>query len=253
MFAVPKRGTMKRGALLTKMASLVTLSDEDRQALEALPLTDANVARRRAILAQGARPEFVYMLQSGWAARYEVRSDGSRRITGFLLPGDFCGIHAVCHAAMDHAIVAITDCVVGRIDQAAFADLSRRSPAINQALWRAKLIEEAVLRKWLLFSTDSQQSVAHLLCELYVRAAVVGLAADGQCRLPLTQEEIGDALGITAVHTNRVIQRLRDEGIIDLSHHELTIRDAAALTRAGAFDRSYLEPWLSENAISLLG
>lgn len=244
---------MEQGVLLTKMASLVALTDEERRALDALQIIDTKVARRRPIMPQGAQPDYVYLLRSGWAARHEVRADGSRRITGFLLPGDFCGIHAICHAAMDHAIIALTDCVVGRIDGSAFADLCHQSSAINQAVWRAKLIEEAVLRKWLLFSTDSYQGVAHLLCELYVRAAVVGLAADGQCRVPLTQEEIGDALGITAVHTNRVIQRLRGEGIIDLSHHELTIRDAAALTRAGAFDRSYLEPWLSENAISLLG
>jgi CRP-like cAMP-binding protein len=244
---------MKRGALLTKIASMVTLDDDDRALLETLSLTETSIPRRRAILSQGAAPEFVYVLLSGWAARYEVRSDGSRRITGFLLPGDFCGIHAICHAAMDHAIIAITDCELAKIDRNAFIDLTMRSATINQAVWRAKLIEEAILRKWLLFSTDSHQSVAHLLCELYVRAAIVGLAADGQCRLPLTQEEIGDALGITAVHTNRVIQRLRGEGTLDLSHHELTIKDPTALTRVAAFDRSYLQPWLSDNAISLLG
>lgn len=204
-------------------------------------------------MSQGTQSELVYVLRAGWAARYEVRADGSRRITGFLLPGDFCGIHAACHAPMDHAIVAITDCIVGKIDGALFTGLAHASPAIEQAIWRAKLIEESVLRKWLLFSTDSHQSVAHLLCELYARAEMVGLATDGQCRLPLTQEEIGDALGITAVHTNRVIQRLRGDGIIDLSHQELTIRDAAALTRAAAFDRSYLEPWLDRVQRSLLG
>lgn len=239
---------MQQSALLMKMAGLVTLSDEDRHALEALPIEEAPVARRRPILAQGAQPDFVYVLQSGWAARYEVRADGSRRITGFMLPGDFCGIHAICHAAMDHAIIAITDCTVARIGGAAFAKVAHRSSAINQAIWRAKLVDEAMLRKWLLFSNDSYQSVAHLLCELYARASTVGLAAHGRCRLPLTQEEIGDALGITAVHTNRVIQRLRGERIIDLSQHELTILDAPALTRAAAFDPSYMSPWSAAEA-----
>jgi len=235
---------MKSSALLTKVASLIALNDEDRHALEALPVVETTTPRRRAIIAQGAVPDFVYVIQSGWAARYEVRADGSRRITGFLLPGDFCGIHAICHAAMDHAIIALTECTLARIDGAAFAEVAHRSSAINQAIWRAKLVDEAVLRKWLLFSTDSYQSVAHLLCELYARASTVGLAAHGRCRLPLTQEEIGDALGITAVHTNRVIQRLRGERIIDLSQHELSILDAPALTRAAAFDPSYLSPWL---------
>ncbi|WP_298813595.1 Crp/Fnr family transcriptional regulator [uncultured Sphingomonas sp.] len=243
---------MKSGALLTKVASLIALTDDDRHALEALPVVETTTPRRRAIMAQGTMPDFVYVIQSGWAARYEVRADGSRRITGFLLPGDFCGIHAICHAAMDHAIIALTECTLARIDGAAFAEVAHRSSAINQAIWRAKLIEEAVLRKWLLFSNDSYQSVAHLLCEMYVRAAIIGLAANGQCRLPLTQEEIGNALGITSVHTNRVIQRLRSEGMIDLVQHDLTIKDPAALTRAAAFDRSYLEPWSSENALSLL-
>lgn len=242
-----------RDAFTNKLASLVTLSEADLRAIEGLKVDVRQIDRRRPILTQGDLPDYIYVLLDGWAARYELRSDGSRRITGFLIPGDFCGIHAVCHAAMDHSIIALTKCDIGRIPVDAVADIGRDHPAINMALWRAKLIEEAILRKWLLFSTNARATVAHLLCELYARAAIVGLAENGRCGVPLTQEEVGDALGLTAVHVNRVLRQLREGGSVDLSHQQLVIKDAQRLSHEARFDRAYLEPWLSENAVSLLG
>lgn len=244
---------MQGDAFTKKLASLVTLSEADLRAIEGFKVDIRQIDRRRPILTQGELPDYIYVMLSGWAARYELRSDGSRRITGFLIPGDFCGIHAVCHAAMDHSIIALTKCDIGRIPVDAVADISRAHPAINMALWRAKLIEEAILRKWLLFSTNARATVAHLLCELYARAAIVGLAENGRCDVPLTQEEVGDALGLTAVHVNRVLKQLRESGSVDLSHQQLVIKDAKRLIQEAQFDRAYLEPWLSENAVSLLG
>jgi CRP-like cAMP-binding protein len=220
---------MMRSTFVTKLCSLAPLSAADVSAVESLDMKRLAVPRRQEVLPRGARPTFVYTLLSGWAARYEVRRDGGRRITGFLLPGDFCGIHAVCHAAMDHAIVAITNCEVGAVDRDHVAALTRFSQPIFDAIWRAKLIEEAILRKWLVYAADAQQSVGRLLCELHARAAVVGLAEGGRCHIPLTQEEIGDALGLTAVHVNR----------------ELTILNAPDLRRIAEFEPGYLEPWLS--------
>ena len=237
---------MERTTFLAKIESLVPLSDQERQDVAALPMERVTIPRRHQIIAQNSKPDFVYTILSGWAARYELRADGARRITGFLLPGDFCGIHALCGAGMDHAVIALTDCEIGKIDETAMSALVERSPAIHSAVWRAKLIEEATLRKWLLYAADARQGIAHLLCELYVRAAVVGLAADRRCHLPLTQEEIGDAMGITAVHTNRVVQRLRLDGLIDIAQQQLTIKDAAGLRKAAEFDGSYLEPWLDD-------
>ena len=243
---------MHGNAFTKKLAILSTLSAADLRAIERLEVDLLKIGRRRPIITEGDLPDYIYVLLAGWAARYELRSDGSRRITGFLIPGDFCGIHAVCHAAMDHSIIALTKCEIGCIPIDAVADVIRHHPAINLALWRAKLIEEAILRKWLLFSTNARATVAHLLCELYVRAAIIGLADNGRCEVPLTQEEVGDALGLTAVHVNRVLRRLPESGSVELAHQELLIKDAKRLTHEARFDRAYLEPWLSENDVSAL-
>lgn len=204
-------------ALIAKVSSLVELSRQEREALANLEMELRRAPRRSDVLTRGIEPDYVYVLLSGWAARYEVRRNGARRITGFLLPGDFCGIHAICDAAMDHSVTALTDCEVGMIAQSAMAELIQSFRAISDAVWRAKLQEEATLRKWLVYASDASVAVGHLLCELYSRAESVGLASRGRLHLPLTQEEIGDALGLTSVHTNRVLKVLRDGGLIELS------------------------------------
>lgn len=234
---------MNDNAFLLKLATLVPLGAAELELVTALPMQTTRVARHRDLLSTGQHPDYAYVVQSGWAARYGMRPDGSRRITGFMLPGDFCGIHAVSQAAMDHAIVALTECEVVRIERAAIADLVERSALLAQAIWRAKLVDEAILRQWLLNSADAFQAVGHLLCELHARAQMVGLAEGGRCHVPLTQEHLGDAIGITSVHTNRVMQRLRTEQLLELAHGELHIPDVRALRRACSFDPRYLLPF----------
>lgn len=229
--------------LVQKIGFLVDLDPAEREAIANLPVLEEDVGAKRDFLQPGDTPTFLYMVVSGWAARYGLRANGSRRITGFLLPGDFCGIHAVTSSAMDHAVLALTDCRVAKIDRDAMGALVGQYPSVGVALWRAKLVEEAILRRWLLKTTDSLQVISHMLCELHARSALVGHANGSACLMPLTQEEIGDAAGITGVHTNRVIQRLRHEQLIDLQHRRLTILNLPKLRRTARFDPSYLRPW----------
>ena len=226
--------------LLRKFSGLVDLGAPDRAALQSLTYEVATVERHRDILRVGDRPTFVYVILEGWAARYSLRKDGSRRITGFLLPGDFCGIHAVTSSPMDHALIALTTCKVGKIAGSEMDRLIEAAPVIVKALWRAKLTEEAILRMWLLNSEDAQRSLGHLLCELHARAHHAGLVEKGMCDVPLTQQDIGDALGITAVHTNRMLQQLRELRLVEFSHSKLMLPDVEALRRASSFDPAYL-------------
>lgn len=234
---------MATSAFITRLRSLAPLSEADVSAVERVEMKRFTFQRRQDVLSKGMKPTFVYILLSGWAARYEARRNGSRRITGFLLPGDFCGIHAVCDASMDHSIIALNDCIVGTIQREAMGAIAKASQPIFDAVWRAKLAEEAILRKWLVYAVDAHQSVGRLLCELYARADAVGLTSDGSCEIPLTQEMIGDALGLTPVHVNRMLQKLRAEGLIELHDHELKILDAANLEMVAEFEPSYLQPW----------
>jgi CRP-like cAMP-binding protein len=167
--------------------------------------------------------------------------DGSRQITAFLIPGDFCDLHVTILGAMDHSIGTITRSRVAFISRGRMEALMER-PAIARAFWWATLVDEAVLRSWIVNvgRRGAYEAIGHLMCELYVRLRSVGLTSDHCYELPLTQEEIGDALGLTPVHVNRVLQRMRGEGLISLDRGALTIHDYRRLEKASGFNPNYL-------------
>src|SRR5215203_351233 len=112
---------------------------------------------------------------------------------------------------------------------------------IANALWRETLIDAAIFREWMLSigRRDAYIRIAHLFCEMLVRLRAVGLAEDHTCKLPLTQGQIGDALGLSDVHVNRVIQSLRGDGLIKFNRGVLTALDWEKLQEAGEFDPTY--------------
>lgn len=225
---------------VTKLATLVELSQSEIEALHALPYTTKTTPAYRDVIAKGDHPSYLYVVLHGWAGRYNLRTDGSRRITGFLLPGDFCGIHAVCHAPIDHGITALTECELGMISLKDFEPLVKDYESINRALWKAKLADESILRTWLLNSTDAARTLAHLICEVDARLHPADDTNERSFYFPLTQEQLGDALGITAVHTNRTHRLLREAGLVDVANRDVHIPDVAALRRYASFDAGYL-------------
>jgi CRP-like cAMP-binding protein len=141
---------------------------------------------------------------------------------------------------MDHAVTALTTCKIGKIELNDLENAFTSIPNLGRALWRSKLIEEAILRTWLLNSKDAVKSLAHLLCELHTRALQLGLTQGAACEIPLTQEDLGDALGLTAVHVNRMLRELREQGLVEFSNMQLTIPDVPALHAASSFNPQYL-------------
>lgn len=193
------------------------------------------------IISEGDRPDHVNLMIEGWACRYKVLNDGSRQITAFLLPGDFCDTHITLFDQMDHSIAAVTDCRVALIPRSRMREISER-PRIARGLWWASLVDEAVLRAWIvnMGRRDAFERVGHLICELYARLSNVGLTHDGVFELPLTQEELGDTLGLTTVHINRTLRRLREGGLITLRQQQIVLLDVAKLQRTVGFDPNYL-------------
>src|SRR5687768_12945314 len=227
------------------------LDSGDREALGALCRNVRRVEAHRDVISDGDNPEHVHLVLDGWAARYKLLADGSRQITAFLIPGDFCDAHVAILRHMDHAIVALTPATVAYISPALFDDLPRQRPELARALWWATLVDEAVLRAWIvnLGRRDAYAGIAHLICELHARLRNVGLVEHGCFELPLTQEVFADALGLTPVHTNRVLQRLRAEKLITLRGGTLSILDAEGLRRAADFDPDYLHARRRGNSI----
>lgn len=231
---------MSAKSFLDRLSQLTDLDDIDTDLVQSIPWSSVTVKRGSDILSLGDRPNYVYVIESGWAARYTVRRNGTRRVTGFMLPGDFCGIHAVTGEAMEHAIIALTECEVARVQASIIEEAIAVSPAIGKALWRAKLTDEAILRMWLLNSQDAETALAHLICELHARAEAIGAVHDNRFLVPVIQEQLGDALGITAVHANRMMKQLRLSGLVHFEGHVIFIPDIDALRSACSFSAAYL-------------
>jgi CRP-like cAMP-binding protein len=142
----------------------------------------------------------------------------------------------------DHSIGTLVPTTVAVIPHAILRDLIEQYPAIAQALWQDTLIDSAVFREWMIGigRRSANQRIAHVLCEIYVRLKAIGLAGNGTVALPVTQAELGDSLGLSTVHVNRVLQELRRDRLIALHGGQLVIQNWAGLKEAGEFDPGYL-------------
>lgn len=229
-------------AVVAKLNRFVTLSDEDRSAVEALCWNTRRVAAQRDIISEGSRPVGVHVILEGWACRYKTLRDGSRHIPAFLLPGDFCDLQAPMLDRMDHGIAAITPVKVATVSHAQMAASALDRPNVMLALHWVTLVDLAVLRTWMvgLSGRSALGRVAHMICELRDRSASVGIGDREEFPFPLTQVELADATGQTAVHANRIVSQLRSSGLADIRNGTVTIINPIALEAAAEYDSNYL-------------
>lgn len=229
-------------SVVAKLQTVAELREADVAPLIALCQDVRTVPARRDILTEGERPDDVHVILEGWAARYKTLSDGSRQIVAFLIPGDFCDLHVAVLGHMDHGIVALTRCRVAYIASAELDVLTSHHNGLTKALWWSTLVDEGVLREWILNvgRRDAFGRLAHLLCELHARMQMVGLVHEDRLALPLTQDQLADATGLTPVHVNRTLQRLRTEHLVEIGSGTLMIPDIKALREACGFTGSYL-------------
>jgi len=230
-------------AVITKLGRFVPLNDGERDALAKLGRNARWLRRGADLITEGDKPVSVFLLLEGWAYRYKSMADGGRQIMAYLLPGDLCDVQIFLFEEMDHSIGLLSDALVAKIPAAEMLDLMDQYPRIERALMWATLVDEATLREWLLNvgQRNALQRLAHLFCELCVRLRVVKLVDESNTyALPLTQVELADTTGMTTVHVNRSIQRLRQEGLIVLKNNELTIVDFDRLAEVADFNATYL-------------
>jgi len=227
--------------LIAKMQRFGSLTQDDVELLTGLTEDVRNFGARRDIIRAGEKPDYVHLMLEGWSCRYQLLPDGGKQITAFLLPGDFCDVHITMFGEMDHSIGSLGPAKVAFISRELMSAMTER-PGIARALWWASLVDEAVLRAWIVNfgRRDAFERVAHLICELYARLHSVGLATANTFDLPLTQEDLSDALGMTPVHVNRVLKRLREEGLMTFKRQQISILDVRKLQEAAGFDVRYL-------------
>jgi CRP-like cAMP-binding protein len=229
-------------ALTLRLESFTRLSPEDKAAVANLTKVTRVVPARRDLIREGDRPEFLYLMIDGWACRYKTLPDDRRQIVAFFMPGDFCDLNVYVLKAMDHSIGAITRLAVADISRSEMDNLTENYPRVTQALWWEALVNIAIQREWTVNvgQRTAYERIAHLLVELFLRLKSVKLTQGDSCDFPLTQNDLADAAGLTAVHVNRTLQELRRDGLIVLEHKRLTIPNIQRLADAGVFDPNYL-------------
>ena len=227
---------------IEKLRSLVPLEDGDQAVLARATAKSRSVPTRRDLIREGDRPGPVFVVLEGWACRYKILPNGTRQVLAYLMPGDSCDLHIGLLAEMDHNIQTITPARVATIERAEMDEIIDQRRAIAKALYIAQLIDEGTMRAWItsMGRRTSIERVAHLMCELYLRARNIGLTAETELELPLSQLLLADSLGMTPVHLNRVLKQLRLSGAMTLKRGSLVIVDPLMLSEIAGFDENYL-------------
>lgn len=194
------------------------------------------------IVREGDRPKECCLIVDGFACRYQTTEAGKRQILSFHIPGDIPDLQSLFLEVIDDSLGTLVPTTAAFISHRALSGLLRERPGLVGVFWRDTLVDAAIFRRWILNvgRREAYERTAHLFCELVTRLQTVGLADDRTIELPVTQAELGDALGISTVHVNRSLQALRSDELITLRGGTLIINDWERLVQVAEFDPTYL-------------
>jgi len=228
--------------LVQRLAARFALPSEATDALLELSFVLRDYLPGQVILHEGDKVRQCSFVVTGFVTRYKLVGDGGRQIVAIHLSGDFVDLQHILLERADHSIQALTPATLVQFPADALLRLSYRYPEIGKALWLESLIEAATFREWVanVGRRDARSRTAHLLCELATKREAAGLGPVGSFELPMTQEQLGDALGLTSVHINRTLRGLEAEGLIRRSKRAVIVADWPGLQRAGDFNPHYL-------------
>ena len=220
----------------------IALSGDDREALGSLPWAHRTLARDAYLVREGEPTSACNLLIGGFAFRQKLVSEGARQIISIHIPGEFLDLQNCFLEVADHNVQALNRATVATVNKTPLLEIMTDRPNLRRAMWLDSLIDSSIFREWVVNvgRRDARERIAHLLCELAARLKASDVADGEMYDFPLTQEQIGDATGLTAVHTNRTLQSLRKDGLISLSSSRLAILDWDALAELGDFNERYL-------------
>jgi CRP-like cAMP-binding protein len=218
------------------------LDQGDRDALLGLQHNVKTLPAGAHVVRDGERPDYCTLLLTGFAYRYKLTGEGGRQIISFHCPSEFLDTQNSFLGVADHSVQMLTEGEVALMPQGILQELALNRPGIARALWIDTLIDASIFREWVVNvgRRDSRSRVAHLLCEFSLRLEATGLAKNHQYELPMTQEQLADAVGLTSVHVNRVLKQLGEEGLIRRDRRSVTILDWTLMRQAGDFNERYL-------------
>jgi CRP-like cAMP-binding protein len=228
--------------LLRKLTALHEISEEEQQAVIGELEKEREIPRGSDIVADGSKPKYTTIMLSGTACRYRLLPNGRRHILTFQFPGDMTDLYSYVLKKMDHAVGALSDCTIAQIPHETIAVLCERYPNLQYAFWRDTMVDASVAHTWAVGGSRKTASrMAHMLCEIFARLELVGLAKVGE-PLPyvINQRDLADALSLSLVHTNKTLAVLKNKKLIGRAGTKMEILDWKGLVEIAEFDPSYL-------------
>src|SRR5437868_4369808 len=228
--------------MVRKLQHWRPLDPNDRDALRALPYRLITLRPHEYIVREGDKPQSSCLMVSGFAIRHKVAGNGGRQIFSIHMKGDLADLQNSLLGTADHNLQALTHVEAAMIPVEAIQEIAFTRPAIGRAMWYETLVDASIVREWTLNvgRRDARTRAAHMLCEFALRLEMAGLGERCHYELPMTQEQLADALGLTSVHTNRTLMALGDDGLISRSQRSVRIVDWPRLMEVGDFDPAYL-------------
>ena len=234
---------MQNEPLARKLGAFVAFSEAELSVLNGLYKRRRTFVAGRDLVHQGQTEQSAYILMSGWACFYKLLADGQRQIIDFQIPGDFLGLRSVALHISDHNIEPVTDIEVTEVNvsdlMAAFSNTPRFAAAV---FWAASRDEAMVVEHLVgIGRRDAEERVAHFLLELGKRLSLVGLGSKAGYACPLSQYLLADALGLSAVHVNRVLRKLREAEMVTFRDGVVKFHDYDRLAEFADFEATYLD------------
>ena len=240
---------MQGSCLAGRLGHLVRLSESEIAALDGLEEQDRAIRRGTVLVREGESPRELFVVRSGWLHSSAVLGNGSRQIMRFHFPGDILGLPALAFADSPETVTAVTDAALCPFSRERLGKLIGDHPRLGALLLALAVADRVTMADRLasIGRTPARARVGALICEIFARLRRLGaLEGDDAIQLPLTQEDIGDATGLTSVHVNRMMRALADDGIIERTNGHLRLRDEQRLIADSNFtDRTGIETgWL---------
>jgi CRP-like cAMP-binding protein len=235
--------TILDSPLTRKLSAFVALSDADLAILARFHQRRRTFHGGHEMIHEGQKNSVAFILAEGWACSYKILPDGGRQIVNFQIPGDFLGLRSILFRTADHSVEAVTRIEASEVLASDILDGFAKAPRLATAvLWAASRDEAMVVEHLVnLGRRSAEERMAHLLLELGARLNLVGISDRTGFDCPLTQYHLADALGLSAVHVNRVLRHLREEGLVTFQKGRVVLDDFARLQKLAGFDTSYLD------------
>lgn len=228
--------------MVAKLVRHSPFNRRERDALLLLPHRLSKLGRRQLIVREGDTVNRCCLLLSGFASCFKLAGKGNAQMLSIHLRGDLIDLDNSIVGIADCSIETLTEAEVAFIPRQALTDIAASYPAIGRSFLKEAVIDGAIIREWLLNvgQRNARERISHLLCELAVRQGTAGISNGQKYAWPMTQEQVGQATGITPVHVNRTVQSLRAEVLIELDSRNVTILNWERPQKAGDFQRAYL-------------